>query len=392
MHTSVKGAIVENILIENINVRAILDDQKYTLKEASLKIGESLLEASADYLNEETKSFSAHLKTNGLFDLAPINQFLNSGTQKHLGGKIEIQKMMVQAQGKNDDELLKSMLASGKIFMQDLQLKEYTGEMGGLSSALSILGIKPNNMEFHTGEFEFNFEDQLLTLKKCQLTGNAFMLNPTGNIEITDKAFDVNMSIGVGFIGNKILQKAVNNPLFQAFGSKNKSVQKFQEKYPYSQKYKMFNMKEGIAINKVIPFKADTKNTVPFAGLNDFTSQLLNITMKQIAGKTIKDEEFSLAVKLLSGDLSGGVSGLLKGVGRSLLERELNKKNKDKKKDKDKKEDLIRGLLGIFGGRDKKKEDTKKQKEEELQEKEKKKQEKIDKEDELIKNLNNIFK
>jgi hypothetical protein len=395
VHTSAKGAIVEKTLIENINVRAILDDQKYTLKEASLKVGESLLEASADYLNEETKSFSARLKTNGLFDLAPVNQFLNSGTQKHLGGKVEIQKIMIRAQGKNDDELLKSMLASGKVFMQDLQLKEYTGEMGGLSTALSILGIKPNNMEFHTGEFEFNFEDQLLTLQQCQLAGNAFMLNPTGNIEVTDKAFDVKMSIGVGFIGNKILQKAVNSSLFQAFGNKNKSVQNFQEKYPYSTKYKMFSMKNGIAINKVIPFKSDTENAINFAGLNDFTSQLINITMKQIAGKTIKDEEFNLAVKLLSGDLSGGVSGLLQGVGRSLLERELNKKNKDKNKDKDKKEDLIKGIFSIFGGGDQKKQELKKKKERQENEKlkkEKKKQEKIDKEDELIKGLNDLFK
>lgn len=391
--TSVNEVLFDKQPIKNIRATAFINGQEYTLKEAVLQVGDAVLKAAGKMNNGPSKAISVNVSSNGPIDLKPINDILNKGTKKKLSGKVTIQQLNAVSSGKTNEELNNNLKASGKIYIQDVQLSNYA-KSGGMDLVLdNIIGVNPANINFQQGLMDINLENSILTLNQMEFDGKSLGFNPRGTIDLKNNIYDIRLNTAAGFAGGTLIQKILNNPqLVSLINSKTDELIKFQKRFPYDKVKKKFMLKEDFPFNKEIRLSNKGKQASALQtalGLNSLASEMLTTFFTETA-KQAQMKEASSIINLFNGNLN---TESILDIGKGLLERELNKKkDKENMNDKNSTEDQVRGLLdGIFGNKKKKKEE-KKQEEKKAPKEEKKKEAPINKEDDLIKKLDNLFK
>ena len=399
VNTSLKELKFKDESIKNVKALAYINGKQYTLRNAALQIGQSIIQANGYFHDEAERKLMATVKSNGLFDLAPFNRLVNTGKPTQFGGKVEIQQLDVKANGKTNNEFSKNLVAAGKILMQDLKAIGYGGHKPTLYAAMkTILGPDPNNIQFDSAKIDFGYEKKVLTLNQSEFTSNSIMTNVKGTLTETEDSFETDFEISAGFAGGDLLQIGVKNPqAMNMLTQKSDKFREFQKEFPYSSKYRMFTLASPIVLKNSL--KKDVGDADTITGLNGTVSQLVEKFSIEVA-KRANFKEIEPVLSLLKGDLKSLLNpSLLEGLLQEGLNRHINK---DDDKKEDKKKDPLGGLLeGILGGGSKKTDKDKEaeakriaeeKKRQEQKKKEEEKKKKINKEDDLIKKLDDLFK
>ena len=388
--TSVNEILFDSQSIKGIRATAFIDGDNYTLKEAVLQIGESVLKASGKMNNGASKSLDMNVVSSGPVDLSPINDILNKGTEKSLSGKVTIKQLNAVTSGKTNEELTNNLKAVGKIYVHDMKLKNYAAS-GGMDWALdNILGVNPANIDFQQGIMDVKMENSIITLNQMEFDGSSLGFNPRGTIDLKNNTYDIYLKTAAGFGGGKWIQWVLSKPdLVNLINSKTDELKKFQKRFPYDPIKKKFMLKDDYLFDRELRLTNKTKGKTPLesiAGLNHVSSEFLTGFFLDI-GKEAQMKEAASIVKLLNGE--GNVLDNILNIGGGILEQEMNKK-KEKVDGEKSENDPVKSILDILGGGKKKKE--KEQIKETPKEEEKKKKDPINKKDDLIKKIDDIFK
>ena len=389
--TSVNEILFDRQSIKNIRATAFINGDNYTLKEAVLQIGDAVLKAAGKMNNGAIKEIAVDVSSSGPINLSPLNDILNAGTDKKISGSVTIQKFSATSSGKNNEEMTENLNATGKLYAQDLKVKNYA-KVPAFSTVLdTILGVNPENLDFHQGLIDVKIEKGILTINQMDFQGQSMAINPRGTINLNNNTYNIQMKTAAGFGGGSFLQMITGNPgLVQLINSKSKELRKFQEKFPYDASKKKFVMKDDFLFNKEIQLSNEgrEKNMLQnIPGLNHVASDFLIAMFMQI-GEQANLKEATAIANTLNG--KGNILDGIIGIGGGLLERELNKKKNKSNVDDKKSDDPLGSILDILGGSKKKKDQKKEEKE--VPKEEKKKEEPINKEDSLIKQIDNLLK
>lgn len=390
--TSVNEVLFDSQSIKGIRATAFIDGDNYTLKEAVLQVGESVLKATGKMNNGASKSLDMNVVSSGPIDLSPINDILNKGTNKSLSGKVTIKQLNAVTSGKTNEELTNNLKAVGKLYVHDFSVKNYASSSSLDLAYDGVLGINPRDINFQEGIIDFKMENAVLTLNQMDLRGRNLALSPKGTIDLKNNKYDINIKTGAGFSGGKIIQLIEGQPaLKNIINSKTDKYQKFQEKFPYDTNQKKYMMKKSFLFDKIIDLDTTgKKNNIiqNLTGINHVANDFLNAFLLSVAQEA-NIKEVAQYANLLEG--KGNVFENILNIGGGILEQEMNKKKDKEKVDGEKSDnDPVKSILDILGGGKKKKE--KEQIKETPKEEEKKKKDPINKKDDLIKKIDDIFK
>jgi hypothetical protein len=384
----VKRVIAKGQSVEDLHAELLLDGEKLFLKNTSLAIDDALLNITAELDNGPLKSLVMNVKGSGFMKMTAVNNILNSGTKKQVLGKVEILNIDASSKGKDNDELLENFKAESVVNLADLEIKNYAEVPSFVAKPLDVvLGVDPNHIKFYEGKVDVKVENKTLSVNECRFQGKAFMVNPTGSLQLTDKDYLVNLNAGAGFGGGKVLQ-FLSSSLGQMLQKKSnsKELDSFKQNFSYSDASKLFELTNSFIYSKAIPIKSEEATNNLSA---DFLSGILTHA-GQLAN--LKEGEISRLQKLAKGEANLLEEGL--NIGLDILKKKQRKKDgedSDGAEEKEKSDDLVDTLFNIFDKKKRKKE-TKPKDQPKKEEAPKKEDKPINRKDDLIKGLENLFK